>query len=432
MTGRRLIAGALVALAFCACTKVGDSGPAGGTTSSGGGHPDRLVISNAADPKNLNPALASATPTLELSSLIFSYTVRYDEHAKPVPDAVTELPTSANGDVSADGLTIKYKLRHGIKWHDGIGELTCKDLRFTWQVMVNPKNNVNTTDGWSDIHDVDCADPYVAVVHLKHVYAPFLQQLWSVNGNGPIMPEHLLAKLNDSVGSLNTAAYNSAPVGSGPYKFVSWARGSEVRLAANPDYFAGRPKIGEILYKIIPDQNTLATQLQTHEVDLAWNLAAASYETVKQIAGLTVITPVVFTYDHIDFNLRRPLFADIRLRRALTYAIDRPTLLRKLRHGLGELSDSFLDKTLYPFAQTANVVHYSYDVAKAKSLLDAAGWHVGADGIRVKNGQRLSFQISTQIESNAGRAIEEQVQTFWHTVGAEAVVKKLSTGEFLR
>ena len=184
------------------------------------------------------------------------------------------------------------------------------------------------------------------------------------------------------------------------------------------------------MYKIIPDQNTLTTQLQTHEIDLAWNQIAESLPTVKRIADTTTITPVIYTYDHLDFNLRRPLFADVRVRRALTYAIDRPTLLHKLRHNLGELSDTFLDPTLFPFAQTSHVVRYPYNVAKAKALLDQAGWHVGPDGVRVKNGQRLTFQISTQIESTAGRRYEEQFLTYWRTVGAQAVVKNYPTSSF--
>jgi len=432
MIRRVLAAGVLLALAFSACTKVGDnvaSSTSGGAGAPSGPHADRLVMSTASDPKNLNPALASASPVLELSAFLFSYTVIYDDHAKPVPDAVTEIPTAENGGVSADGKTITYKLRHGMKWHDG-QEVTCRDMRFTWQVMVNPKNNVNTTEGWREIKDVDCSDPYVAVVHLKRVYAPFLQQLWSLNGNGPILPEHLLGKLNDDKGSLNTAPYNSAPVGSGPYKFVSWDRGSQVRFEVNPDYYQGKPQIHEIVYKIIPDQNTLATQLQTHELDLAWNLAASSLDRVKSIPGDTTVTPVVYTFEHFDFNLRRPLLQDVRVRRALTYAIDRKSMLEKLRHNLGELSDTFLDPTLYPDAQNPDIMKYPYDPEKAKALLEEAGWKVGPDGIRVKNGQKLQFQVSTQTESTAGKADEEQAQTYWHAIGADAIVKNYPTALF--
>jgi len=402
---RRLFAtAALVALALTGCTKVGE-GTASGPSAA---HLDQLTISTAADPRNLNPALASAVPVLELSAFMYSYTVVYDNHSHPVADAVREIPTIANGDVARDGLTIRYKLRPNMKWTDG-QPLTCRDLRFTWQVMMNPKNNVVTTDGWKDIKDVDCSDPLVAVVHMKQVYAPYLQQLWS----------------------LNTAPYNAAPtVTSGPYTFLSWERGNAVRMQANPNYYLGKPHIGQVIYKIIPDQNTLATQVQTHEVDLAWNLQPASESELQQTVGVHVVAPVVYIFDHIDFNEHRPLFADVLVRRALTYAIDRPTLLDKIRHNLGELSATFLDPTLYPDAQDPHVVTYPYDPAKARALLDGDGWHVGPGGIRVKNGKRLTFQISTQTESDQGKAIQTQVQAYWHAVGADAEVKNYPTPLF--
>jgi peptide/nickel transport system substrate-binding protein len=422
MIHRPLAVGALLALALAACSKVGDTSSAGGA-SNPVAHRGRLVIATISDPKNLNPAFASATPTLELSSFLFSYTVRYDDHAKPVPDAITEIPTIENGDVAKDGLTIKYKLRHGIKWHDGQGELTCADMRSTWKMMVNPKNVIDTTTGWDAIKDVDCSDPYVAVVRMKHVYAWFLQQLWSVNGNSAILPAHIIDKFNDDKGSMNQAPFNSAPVGSGPYKFVSWDRGSQIRFEANPDYFLGKPKIAEIVYRIIPDGNTLATQVQTHELDIAWNLPASQYERVKNVPGVTTIAPVVYIFDHLDFNLTRPLFKDVRVRRALTYALDRGSMLDKVQHNLGELSDTFMDPTLYKNAYDPTVMKYPYDPAKAKALLDEAGWKVGADGIRTKDGKRLAFQLSTQVESTTAHLLQTQAQIYWKGVGADVEIK---------
>lgn len=426
MSVRRALATlALCALALSGCTKVGETGP-GATGSST--HADRLVISTISDPKGLNPAFASATPTLELSALLFSYAIRYDDHARAIPDAVSEVPSIANGDVTKDGLTIKYKLRHGIKWHDGKGELTCVDMRSTWKMMVNPKNTIDTTTGWDAIKDIDCSDPYLAIVHMKHVYAWFLQQLWGVNGNSPILPAHIIDQY--AKGSMDKAPFNSAPIGSGPYRFVSWERGSQIRLEAFPDYFLGKPKIDEIVYKIIPDGNTLATQVQTHEIDIAWNLPPTQYDRLKDATGVDTIAPVVYIFDHLDFNLGRPMFQDVRVRRALTYAIDRQTMLDKVQHGLGELSNTFMDKTLYPDAYDPTVMKYPFDPAKANALLDQAGWVRGRDGIRIKNGQRLTFQLSTQVESTAGRLNQAQIQAYWHAVGADVVIKNYPTNLF--
>jgi peptide/nickel transport system substrate-binding protein len=421
-SGARCLPAALaVALCLGACTRSG-----GGASGTGNAWttPGRLVISAAADPKNLNPVLDSSQPTLELSTFLFSYTVLYDEHSRPVPDALSEVPTIANGDVSRDGLTLRYKLRHNILWHDG-EKLTCRDMRFTWQAVMNPHNNAQTTVGYDAIKDIDCRDPYVAVVHMKHIYAPFLQQLWSVNGNAPILPEHLLARYNDAKGSFNTAPYQSAPIGSGPFRFVAWDR-----MAAFDKYFRGRPGLNEVIYKIIPNGDTLVTQLVTHEVDLGFNLPASSWNRERAIPGTIAIAPIIYNYVHIDFNLRRPLFSDVRVRRALTYAIDRPSLLQKVQHGLGQLADTFFDATLSPDAVNRDVMTYPYDPVKARALLDAAGWRVGPGGIRVRNGQRLAFTFSTQTEAVTGRELQTQVQSYWHAVGADVTVKNYPTSQF--
>src|SRR5579884_745965 len=426
---RRLLAAAsALALLLAGCTKVGESG--GGPAGGAGAHPDRLVVSTISDPKNLNPAFASATPTLELSALLFTYAVRYDENARPVPDAVTEIPSVANGDVSKDGLTIRYKLRHGIRWSDGQGELTCADMRSTWKMMVNPKNDVDTTVGWDQIKGVDCRDPYVAVVHMKRVYAWFLQQLWGVNGNSPILPAHIIDKYDDAKGSMNSAPFNSAPVGSGPYTFVSWQRGNEIRLRANPNYFLGKPQIDEIVYKIVPDGNTLVTQVQTHEIDISWNDPVGAYTRLLGLAGVKTIAPVVYVFDHMDFNLTRPLFQDLAVRRALTYALDRRSMIAKVERGLGELSPTFLDPTLYKDAYDPTVMQYPYDPAKARALLDADGWKPGPGGVRVKNGQRLAFQISATTEGVTAHLVEDQAQAYWRAIGAAAEVKNYPSALF--
>jgi len=392
-----------------------------------------LRFSEFTDPKSLNPVLNAGSPTLDLSMFIFSYTVRYDQNAHPVPDALSEIPTVANGDVSKDGLTLKYKLRHNIKWHDGV-PLTCKDLEFTRQVVMNTHNNVVTTDGYKDIGSIDCTDPYVAVIHMKKLYAPFLQQLWSVNGNAPILPEHLLAKYNDDKGSLNTAPYNSLPVGSGPFKVVQWQRGQEVRMEVNPDFYLGRPKLNEVVYKILPDENTAQTQLQTHELDmlgLGTGLKWPQYEALAADPknGLTATRVEAFTWSHVDFNLKSPIVDDVVVRRAIAYATDKNEIINKVIHGSGIAADTD-QQPHFSWGYTNDIVHYPYDTAKAKALLDGDGWKVGPDGVRVKNGQRLEFTMSTQTESTAGKAFETVLQRQWRDVGVQADIKNYPSSEF--
>jgi peptide/nickel transport system substrate-binding protein len=150
---------------------------------------------------------------------------------------------------------------------------------------------------------------------------------------------------------------------------------------------------------------------------------------LQNIPGTVVNAPPVFTFDHIDFNLKRPIFGDVRIRRALSMALDRKTILRKIGHGLGDLTDTALSPRI-SWAWTPDTAHYDFDPAKAEALLDAAGWKVGPGGIRVKGGQRLAFTYSTQSESFTGKALEAYVQAMWQTVGAAVTIKNYGTAQF--
>ncbi len=424
---RNRIAAALAASLFlAACTKQGGTTQAGAAGNSWT-QPGVLRFAESAEPASLNVVLNSSTVTGDLSMFIYSYAVRYNDKAQPVPDALIEIPTVANGDVSKDGLTLKYKLRHNIKWQDG-PPLTCADMKFTWQVVMNPHNNVVTTDGYKDIRDIDCSDPYVAVIHMKKMYAPFLQQLWGVNGNAAILPAHLLAKYNDDKGSFNNTPYNSMPIGSGPFKVIQWQRGSEVRMQANPDFYLGKPKLREVIFKIMPDENTMETQLQTHEIDMLARGTGLSWPRYVKIAGpgsgLNATRVDNFLFSHVDFNLRKPLLQDLAVRQALAYATNRQEIVDKVMHGAALAAETDQSPEL-SWAHTENLEHHPFDPAKAAQILDAAGWKRGPDGIRVKNGQRLSFDVTCVTEANYARQVETILQRQWHEIGAEAIVKNV-------
>jgi peptide/nickel transport system substrate-binding protein len=391
-----------------------------------------LRIGENTDPKNLNVALDGSAASADLSYFIFSYSVRYNAKAEPVPDALKEVPTVANGDVSKDGLTLTYRLRDNITFQDGV-PLTCKDVVFSWRYAMDPKTNVAATDGFSSIQSIACPDPHTAVLHMKRVYAPFLQTIFGPNGNVPILPEHLLAKYMDGKGGQNTAPYNSMPIGSGPFKVIEWTRGSVIRMQAYPGYFLGKPKLNEVDYDIEPDENTLETQVQTHAIDMLARGTAINWPRYKALAddpknGLTAVQVNSFIYDHIDFNTQNPIFIDANVRRALTYATNRPEIIAKLQHGAAYPSDT-PEHPLFSWAYTNDIVHYPFDPAKAKAMLDADGWRVGPDGVRVKNATRLEFNLTTQTESTFNKALEAVLQREWHDVGAQADVKNYPTSQ---
>ncbi|MFY9720534.1 MAG: peptide ABC transporter substrate-binding protein [Candidatus Cybelea sp.] len=383
------------------------------------------------DPKSLNPLTYPLEPTLTIATFIYSWAIRYDGKAHPFPDALREVPTVGNGDVSRDGLTLRYKLRRGMKWQDG-QPLTCDDLRFTWRAVMNPSNDVASTDGYNDIHDIDCSNPYVAVIHMTRVYAPYLQQLWSAAGSVPILPAHILSRYNDAKGSLNSAPYNALPVGSGPFRVVWWRRGEEVRLAANPGFYLGAPRLREVIFKIRPGGDS-AMQLRVHEVDMA----LPSAKDWPRLAGLVAdpkngfVTGHLdeFEWTHIDFNLDRPIVSDRSVRAALAYATDRREILTKLLHDLPIPAETDQSPRL-SWAFTSDVPHYPYDPQKARALLESDGWKVGADGIRAKGGRRLAFTFSACAEYKGEVAIQTLVQQQWRQVGVDAEIKNYSHNLF--
>ena len=427
---RSRFGGAALALTLLAtsCAKVDVTTSAGERHSWT--HPGVLRIGTNYDVKSLNPVLDGNALTLDVSMFVYSYAVRYDASGHPVADALREVPTIQNGDVSQDGRTLIYKLRPNILWQDG-KRLTCEDLKFTWHYVMDPKTNIAVTDGYRDIGSIDCRTPDVAVVHMKRLYAPFLQQLWGVNSNAPILPEHILASYV-AAGTQNTAPFNAMPIGSGPFKVIQWERGTVVRMAANPNYFLGKPKLNEVDFYYEPDENTLETQVQTHAIDVLARGTAINWPRYQALAaqpdsGLKAIVVESFVFDHIDFNLHNPILSDLQVRRAIAFATNRPEIIAKIMHGADTPSDS--PEPPYSWGYTTNTVHYAFDPAKARALLDADGWHVGRDGVRVKNGTKLEFNLSTQTESTIGKALQAVLQREWHDVGVQADVKNYPTAE---
>ena len=413
------------AILLSGCTKVTTS-----TGPAGGGNPwtkhGILRIAGVSEPDNVNVMLGNQQIEVDLSMFWAGYLFNWSDKNEFVPELATEVPTTKNGGISKDGLAITYHLRKGVKWQDG-APFTADDVIFTWRAVINPANNVQTRTGYDSnyITSIEKKDDYTIVVHLKQRWAPFVATFFTMSSTPyPILPKHLLGQYPD----INHAAYNNKPVGTGPFIFQEWQRGTIIRMTANPNYWRGPPKLKEVDYKIIPDETTILTQLRTHEADMEYNAPASQTPSFKEITGVHIYLTPFTHYRQIAFNLTNPILSDVRVRQALAFAIDQQELIDTVSHGVDMKGDT--DQPPFLWAHASGVKQYLHDPAMAAKLLDEAGWKLGQDGYRYKNGQRLALEMSGTTGAAETRNLEAVVQREWRLVGVEGDVKNYQSGMF--
>ncbi len=339
------------------------------------------------------------------------YLLRCDVHNNIVPELALQVPTKENGGVSSDGLTITYHLRRGVRWSDG-APFNADDVIFSFKAVLNPDNNVTSRTGFDLISKMDEPDKYTVVIHLKKPYSSFVETFFSTSGANPsLLPAHLLANYPN----LNRVDYNSKPVGIGPFKVKIWQRGQRVVLVPNPYYFRGLPKLKEIDDEIIPDVNTVVTSMQAKSLDMSYNTPQNLYPQLVTLKDFNVVAQDSYIFRHFDLNLTSPKLRDPIVRQALRYGMDRPMILAKLYHGIGNLQEQ-------PAIQVApywdpNIKLVPFDLAKANQLLDADGWKRGAGGVRSKNGVRLDLNFATAAGTVINDQLIELVRQTWNPLG---------------
>ena len=420
---RTWIAAGLLVAALAGCSKVGTS------TGLNTGHnpwtiPGHLRIAGVSEPDNMNPLLGEQQIETDLSMFWGGYLFNWSDQNEFVPELATEVPTTKNGGISKDGLSITYHLRKGVQWQDG-APYSADDVIYSWQQVMNPRNNVQTRSGYDLVSSIDKKDDYTIVIHLKKRYAPFVASFFTMSSTAyTIQPKHLLAQYSD----LNHVPYNSKPVGTGPFIVKEWIRGTIIRMVANPHYWRGPPKLAEVDYKIIPDENTILTQLRTHEADMEYNAPAVQTPSFKEIQGVKVYLTPFTHYRQIALNLTNPILSDVRVRQALAYGIDQQQLIDNVSHGVNMKGDS--DQPPFSWAHASGLKQYQPDPAQAGRLLDQAGWKLGPDGFRYKNGTRLTLEMSGATGSAETQNIEVVVQHQWRAIGVEGIIKNYSTPIF--
>jgi peptide/nickel transport system substrate-binding protein len=405
----------LVALALVSCSRV--SNGATGATRHSWTVPGVLRIAIATDFKNLNPLLNSNTADVFVDRLMFEPLVSADPRGNPVPMLAATVPTSANHGISADGLTITYRLRQA-RWSDGL-PVTSADVKWSWQAIMNPNNDVVSRHGYDDIAAIDTPNASTAVVHLKRVFAPFVDTFFA-ESDQPYMiaPAHVLARYPN----LNQVPFNSAPtVSDGPFKFVTWSHGDHVTLARNDAFFMGRPGLTRVEVRTVPDEDTAINLLSTHAIDYIFQASIENYPAVRALPDAKIVWVNANGYSYIQMNLARPYLTDPRVRLAVAYAVDKNELVRTLTFGTQTIATADIPDWMWAF--NPQVRSYPHDPAEARLLLREAGWSPGADGIMHKNGQPLALVLATNNSSATRRREALEVQAMLREAGIETEVK---------
>jgi peptide/nickel transport system substrate-binding protein len=377
---------------------------------------DLLIQGSIGDASNLIPLLASDSASHDISGLIFNGLLKYDKNLNLVGDL------AESWEVSPDGLTITFKLRKGVKWQDG-REFTAEDIMFGYQTIINPNTRTAYSGDYREVKQATVVDRYTFRVIYHRPFAPGLSS-W---GSLVVLPKHILEGQN-----INTTPFSRNPVGTGPYKFKEWKTGEKIVLVANPDYFDGRPYVDGFIYRIIPDPATMFLELKAGGLDLM-GLSPLQYkrqtDTHKMHRDFRKYKYLAFAYTYLGYNLKDQKFQDVRVRQALTYAIDKEEIIQGVLLGMGIIATGPYkpDTPWY----NPNVRKYSYDVEKARKLLAEAGWKPGRNGILGKDGNPFEFTILTNQGNELRAKCAEIIQRRLGAVGIKVKIRTVEWAAFI-
>ncbi|MDQ6825659.1 MAG: peptide ABC transporter substrate-binding protein [Candidatus Eremiobacteraeota bacterium] len=379
----------------------------------------------AADPANLNPLFAhqdAASVEGQLARLAFEPFIDIDQRGRSTPALLAVVPTTQNGGVSADGRTLTYRLRPEARWQDGY-PVTAADVIFTLKAILDTKNPVRSHAGYDLIDKVSSPTASTVVFHLRRAWAPAVQSFFSY-GLAPqfVLPKHILEKQQP----LASAAFNAAPIGNGPFRFVSWHRGERLLYVANTRYWRGIARVGRVDIRIVGDPSTNLTLLRSGEVD--FNLIAPAQQKIlsgdRNIAYRYVPTATVAG---IAINLRHPPLDDVRVRRAIAMSIDRKAISDKITLGRYPVTESAQPQFSWAYDPTAKQPGFAPH--SADRLLEKAGWRRGENGIRTKNAKQLTLTYVQFPESQTGVRAATMIQSQLQARGIDITIKSIGNAQ---
>jgi peptide/nickel transport system substrate-binding protein len=359
-------------------------------------------------PKNFNPLL------YDVRVWLYDGLVRFDPDMKPIPDLAD------SWDISPDGLVYTFKLHPGVKFHDGV-EMTAEDVVYSAQLVLDEKNNSPYRSkfviGGKPVK-WEVVDKYTVKATLPAPSSSFLAKVSRADEIFfAILPKHLLEKCSD----IANCDFNQHPVGTGPFKLTEYVANQRAILDSFDDYFKGKPGVKRVVRLFFANEQSGLAALKAGEIDGTSLQEAGNVKVAEADPNITIHRYNSNWIMAARFNQANPLAQDVKVRQAIAYAVDRPSLVKAAIGPTTKAGDSPISNG---WAASPDVVKYAYDPAKAKQLLDEAGWVPGPDGIRVKDGKKLSFEIV--FDQNYGKPdLAAGMQQYLKAVGVDLKLKQL-------
>lgn len=321
-------------------------------------------------------------------------------------------------EISPDGLTVTFHLRRGVKFHDGT-PFTSADVKYTFDFYRDPANAAVIAARFTSIDTIETPDDYTVVLHMKELDATII----TIAATTYIVSKHHHMAVGQAV-------YSTAPIGTGPFKLVEWRPAEFTLLAAFDDHFRGRPHIDYLRIDVVPEAAVRALALEMGVADASiWPFIVEDNLRFAADPRFHTFRTPSLAVNHFLLNNQIPQLSDRRVRQAMMYAIDRPRMIEDVFAGAAVVAHTNKSPAVEWF--NPNTRRYEYDPEKAKALLDEAGWIVGPDGIRVRDGLRLSFTVHVFPGDVVRLPQAELAQFFLQEIGIEMLITMTPIGVVL-
>jgi peptide/nickel transport system substrate-binding protein len=372
------------------------------------------VVGSLGDAKWVLPLLASDDASGDISGWVYNGLTKYDKDLKIVGDL------AQSWEIKRGGLEIIFHLRHGVKWHDGV-EFTSADVLFTYQKVIDPSVPTPYSSNYGPVQKVEAPDRYTVRVLYKEPFAPALER-WGMG----IIPKHVLEGKD-----ISREEFSRHPIGTGPYKLEQWVTGQKIVLTAFDDYFEGRPGIDRYIMRVIPDNATMFLELKSGGIDYM-GLTPAQYKLQAQRGFFKKYFQEFrypsFGYTYLGYNLLDERFKDRRVRRALSHAIDKKSIIKGVLMGFGRpCTGPFPPES---WAYNPHVPDPEYNPRRALELLAEAGWKL-QNGTLVKDGRPFTFTILTNQGNNQRMLAAQIIQQDLKKIGIKVDISVLEWQAFL-